>query len=118
MMRHLVLIGALALASTASAQSLPNVNGIKQTTNRAVAKNNAHTQAKTNVDSAKMVSLKMPPDPHRSSLCDHVVCGGVWADVQWSADGSQLAFVSTSRDHKQENLRVADAATGTVRDVL
>ena len=70
------------------------------------------------VDNAKMVRLKMPPDPHRSSLCDHVVCGGVWADVQWSADGSQLAFVSTSRDHKQENLRVADAATGTVRDVL
>lgn len=52
MMRSLVFAGALALASTAQAQSLPNVSGIKQTTNRAVAKTNAHTLAMTNVDSA------------------------------------------------------------------
>ena len=32
-----------------------------------------------------------------------------WDDVKWSADGKHLAFVSTSRDHKQEWLRVADA---------
>lgn len=70
------------------------------------------------VESAKVIRFKMPPDPHRSSLCDDVVCGGVWADVQWSADSSQVAFVSTSRDHKTAQLRVADAATGTVRDVL
>lgn len=71
------------------------------------------------VDARKVVRLQMPPDPHRSSLCDHVVCRGTdWADVQWSADSTQLAFVSTSRDHKREQLRVADAATGTVRDVL
>ena len=61
----------------------------------------------------------MPPDQHRSTLCDDVACrGGEWADVQWNADGTQLAFVSTSRDHKEEVLRVADAATGAVRDVL
>ena len=30
----------------------------------------------------------------------------------------QLAFVSTSRDHKKETLRIADAGTGEVRDVL
>jgi dipeptidyl aminopeptidase/acylaminoacyl peptidase len=70
------------------------------------------------VNSARVVRMKMPPDPHRSSLCDHVVCGGVWADVQWSPDSTQLAFVSTSRDHKQENLRVTNAETGDVRDVL
>lgn len=51
MMRSLVFAAALALASTAQAQSLPNVSGIKQTTNRAVAKTNAHTLAMTNVDS-------------------------------------------------------------------
>ena len=56
-MRLVVLAGALAVASTtlgwtAHAQSLPNVSGIKQTTNRAVAKTNAHTLAMTNVDSA------------------------------------------------------------------
>ncbi len=56
-MRLVVLAGALAVASTtlgwtAHAQSLPNISGIKQTTNRAVAKTNAHTLAMTNVDSA------------------------------------------------------------------
>lgn len=55
-MRSLVFAGALALASThlastADAQSLPNVSGIKQTTTRAVEKTNAHTIAMTNVDS-------------------------------------------------------------------
>ena len=70
------------------------------------------------VDAARVVRLKMPADPHRSTLCDHIVCGGVWADVQWGADSAQLAFVSTSRDHKEAKFRVADAATGTVRDVL
>jgi len=31
---------------------------------------------------------------------------------------SASAFVSTSRDHKHEQLRVAEAATGAVHDVL
>ena len=71
------------------------------------------------VAARKVIRLQMPPDQHRSSLCDDVACrGGEWSDVQWSADGSTLAFVSTSRDHKHEQLRVADAATGTIRDVL
>ena len=38
--------------------------------------------------------------------------------MQWSADGRRFAFVSTSRDHKRENLRVADAATGAIIEVL
>jgi dipeptidyl-peptidase-4 len=68
----------------------------------------------------KVVRLKMPPDQHRSSLCDDLSCAGGhgWDDVQWSDDSARLAFVSTSRDHKQEWLRVADAATGEVREVL
>ncbi len=71
------------------------------------------------VNAKTVVRLQMPPDPHRSSLCDHVACrGSDWVDVQWSPDGLQLAFVSTSRDHRHERLRVADAATGKVRDVL
>ena len=65
------------------------------------------------------VRLKMPADQHRSTLCDNVACrGGEWSDVQWSADSSNVAFVSTSRDHKQEKLRIADAATGEIREVL
>ena len=69
------------------------------------------------VDAQKVVRLKMPPDPHRSTLCDHIVCGGVWADVEWAPDSKSLAFVSTSRDHRQENLRVTDLA-GNVKDIL
>ncbi len=71
------------------------------------------------VNGPRVVRLKMPADQHRSSLCDHVACRGTeWADVEWSADATQLAFLSTSRDHKHEQLRVADASTGAVRDVL
>ncbi|HEV2990810.1 MAG TPA: DPP IV N-terminal domain-containing protein [Candidatus Angelobacter sp.] len=71
------------------------------------------------VDGPRVVRLKMPPDQHRSSLCDHVACRGTeWADVEWSPDATHLAFLSTSRDHKHETLRVADAATGAIRDVL
>jgi dipeptidyl-peptidase 4 len=70
------------------------------------------------VDTAKVIRLKMPADPHRSTLYDHVVVSGTWADVQWSANSAQLAFVSTSRDRKEVKLRIADPLTGAVRDVL
>jgi hypothetical protein len=67
----------------------------------------------------RVIRLQMPPDQHRSSLCDHIACrGGDWADVEWSPDGTRLIFVSTSRDHQREQVRVADAATGAVHDVL
>ena len=59
----------------------------------------------------RVVRLDMPPDQHRSSVCDHVACGGRFADVEWSADGSELVFVSTSRDHKRALVRRADAGT-------
>jgi len=71
------------------------------------------------VDRPKVVRFQMPPDAHRSTLCDHIICrGSEWADVEWYPDGSRVAFVSTSRDHKHEVFRVADAATGSVRDVF
>ena len=66
----------------------------------------------------RVVRLQMPADQHRSTICDHVLCGGRWADVEWSPDASRLVFVSTSRDHKKEQLRSADVATGAVRDVF
>jgi dipeptidyl aminopeptidase/acylaminoacyl peptidase len=72
-----------------------------------------------NVDTPRVIRFQMPPDAHRSTLCDHVICRGTeWADVEWYPDGSHVAFVSTSRDHKHEVFRVADAATGSVRDVF
>jgi dipeptidyl aminopeptidase/acylaminoacyl peptidase len=50
---------------------------------------------------------------------DDVSCDGdgKWSDVNFSPDGARLAFVSTSRDHKDEWVKVADTATGEVRDV-
>ncbi len=68
-------------------------------------------------DAPKLVRLQMPPDQHRSTCSDDLVCDGGWEDVQWAKDGNTLAFVSTDRGHKSATLRVADAATGTVRDV-
>jgi dipeptidyl aminopeptidase/acylaminoacyl peptidase len=56
----------------------------------------------------------MPPDYHRAMLGDNFSLN----DMQWSPDGSRLAFVSTSRDHKQAVVRVADAASGAVRTVF
>ncbi|HWW80664.1 MAG TPA: DPP IV N-terminal domain-containing protein [Steroidobacteraceae bacterium] len=71
------------------------------------------------VTTRTVVPLQIPPDPHRSSPCYHVECGdGTLADAQWNPDSTQLAFVSTSRDHKDAKLRIADAATGAVREVL
>lgn len=66
-----------------------------------------------------LVRLDMPPDPQRSTTTDHVAGrGGVFLDVEWSANSDQLAFVSSSRDHKIATLRVADPDTGAVRDVF
>ena len=71
------------------------------------------------LDGPRVVRLKMPPDQHRSTYTDDIKSrGGAWDDVQWSPDGSRLVFVSTSRDHKHEILRMADPETGDVRDVF
>jgi dipeptidyl-peptidase 4 len=70
-------------------------------------------------ETGTVTRFKMDPDPHRSTLCDHIICrGGDWADVQWSGDATKIAFVSSSRDHKRAQLRIAEVATGEVRDVL
>jgi dipeptidyl-peptidase 4 len=72
------------------------------------------------VPTKHVVRLQMPPDQHRSTLCDDVSCGpdGGWDDVKWAPDGKTLAFVSTSRYHQHEWFRIADAATGKVRTVF
>lgn len=70
------------------------------------------------IENPKVIRFQMPPDQHRTTLCDDISCNGDFTDVEWSADNSKVAFVSTSRDHKSAKLRVADASTGAVRDVL
>jgi len=70
------------------------------------------------VPARRTLWLTMPPDQHRSTLCDDITCNGGWEDVQWSADSRHLAFASTSRDHTQTWLRIADAESGAVREVF
>ena len=70
---------------------------------------------------------KMPPDQHRSTLCDDWRAAAASGPTCSGApDGTQLAFVSTSRDHKQTHAarrrrgdrRSARRARGDGGDVL
>ncbi len=71
------------------------------------------------LDGPRLVRLRMPPDQHRSTITDHIASGnGELADAEWSPDGSQFAFASVSRDHQHVVLRIAEAETGEVRDIL
>lgn len=70
------------------------------------------------LDGPRVVELKIPPDARRGTLCDDISCSGSFDDNEWSPDSSKLAFVSSSRDHKQAKFRIADAATGDVREVF
>lgn len=70
-------------------------------------------------DGPRVVRLQMPPDAHRSTVSDHIACsGGVVCDLQWYPDGSKVAFISSSRDHKRAWFRIADARTGAVRTLF
>ena len=66
------------------------------------------------VETGKVVRLQLPPEYHRATLGDDISMN----DYKWSPDASQLALVSTPRDHKAATLRVADASTGAVRTVM
>lgn len=70
------------------------------------------------IDSGKIVRLKMPADDRRGTLCDDISCSGAFDDNEWSPDSAKLAFVSSTRDHKEARFRIADASTGDVRDVF
>jgi len=70
------------------------------------------------VENPKVIPLQIDPDPHRATLSDDISSSGTFDDVDWSPDGRELAFVSTSRDHKEEKVRIADALTGEVREVF
>jgi dipeptidyl-peptidase-4 len=67
------------------------------------------------VDEAKVVRLNISADPRRGTLCDDIACTGSFDDNEWNSESTQLVFVSTSRDHKNEKIRIADAFTGDVR---
>lgn len=71
-----------------------------------------------NVETGTTTRFKMGPDDRRGTLCDDISCGGSFDDNEWSPDSTKLAFVSSSRDHKEAKFRIADVATGDVRDVF
>ncbi len=66
------------------------------------------------VDAGRVIRLQMPADQHRGTQTDNIRT----QDLRWSPDGTRLAFISTSRDHKTETVRVADARTGAVWTVF
>ncbi len=70
------------------------------------------------VDDPKVIELQVEPDPRRGTLCDDISCSGAFDDNYWNEDATKLAFVSTSRDHKEAKLQIADASTGEVREVF
>ena len=109
MMRFLVRVaiaGALAVASTsvspmstAAAQSVPNISGIKQTTNRAVAKTNAQTLAMTSVDSAKIAASPAgtaPAGKHAESPADTTRGRGVRATAAAAARANAVTGMDTA----------------------
>ena len=65
-----------------------------------------------------MVRLKMEANARRGTLCDDISCEGGFDDVAWSDDSQFLVFVSTSRDHKQENVRMASCVSGEVSEIF
>ena len=71
------------------------------------------------VATAQMVRLQTAPLEHRSMECDDVSCDGDgrWNDVEFSPDDARLAFVKTSRDHKDETVCIAETSTGAVREL-
>jgi dipeptidyl-peptidase-4 len=66
----------------------------------------------------EMVRLKMDSDARRGTLCDDISCEGGFDDISWSEDSQHLVFVSTSRDHKEAHVRMADCETGEVSDIF
>ena len=50
----------------------------------------------------QVVRLQLPPEYHRATLGDDLSMN----DYKWSPDGSRLALVSSSRDHKEAVLKV------------
>lgn len=77
------------------------------------------TRVIIDLSTAKVTLLNVPADPHRATLSDDISSGGKGLDdVDWTSDASSLAFVSTSRDHRNERFRIADAETGAVKEIF
>ena len=71
------------------------------------------------IKSNRIIRLNMKNDFQRSTTTDHIAGrGGELLDTQWNKNGSKLAFISSSRDHKEAHLQIADSKTGKVSSVF
>ena len=71
-----------------------------------------------NVESGKISKFKMGRDFQRSTTTDHIAgWDGTLLDANFSKDGKKLAFISSSRDHKEAHLQIADVKTGNIESV-
>ena len=71
-----------------------------------------------NVETGKVTPFKMKRDYQRSTTTDHIAGrSGTLLDANFSEDGKKLAFISSSRDHKEAHLKIADVKTGNVKSI-
>ena len=71
-----------------------------------------------NVESGKISKFKMGRDFQRSTTTDHIAgWDGTLLDANFSKDGKKLAFISSSRDHKEAHLQIADVNTGNIKSI-
>jgi hypothetical protein len=69
-------------------------------------------------ENGSLVRFKMKPDFHRGTLSDDIAASGTFDDIDWNPNGSEVAFVSSSRDHKNAKFRIANTKDGTIREVF
>jgi dipeptidyl-peptidase-4 len=77
-----------------------------------------HERLVIDVTSGSITWLKTEPTHQRTSNCCGLTRGSQWADNQFLANGSMLAFVATSRDYKEVTLKIADTRTGDVQTIF
>jgi dipeptidyl aminopeptidase/acylaminoacyl peptidase len=70
------------------------------------------------VNSGKITPFKMGRDFQRSTTTDHIAdWDGTLLDANFSKDSKKLAFISSTRDHKEAHLQVADVRTGNIKSI-
>jgi dipeptidyl aminopeptidase/acylaminoacyl peptidase len=71
-----------------------------------------------NVKSGKITNFKMGRDYQRSTTTDHIAdWDGTLLDANFSSDSKKLAFVSSTRDHKEAHLKIADVKSGNIKSI-
>ena len=70
------------------------------------------------IKTKKITPLNFKRDFQRSTTTDHIAdWDGTLLDANFSENGRKLAFISSTRDHKEAHLHVADVRTGRVTPI-